>query len=151
MPPLLIYRRGDQHLKNKQGLSRCIGGTVTAGRDGKPPSKCSRRPVPSTKFLTVVTYRPVPPIKSLPWIITVPSRRDTEPLPSRTAVTPKNYRPVSPIKSLLRNYGLRRTQRASSPAAALLRDTFIRGRLFPSIPTVNHEKKNQIKSSCTQI
>ena len=123
------------------GLSRYFGGTVTAvtvGRDGtvKPPSKWSRRPVPSRpvdkfpdrlhipsrpadKIPPVKNYRPVPP-----WhrTITVPSRRDTEKLPSR----PADKMPLPP------------------------RDTCVRGRLFPSIPTTNHEI-SKIKSSCTKI
>ena len=46
------------------------GGSGGTERDGtvKPPSKWSRRPVarPPTNSPTVLTYRPVPPIKSLP-------------------------------------------------------------------------------------
>ena len=67
--------------------SRYFGGTVTAvtaGRDWtvKPPSKLFRRPVP--------------PTKSLPLEIIVPSRGDIEQLPPRPAVTPSNYGPVPP-------------------------------------------------------
>ena len=80
----------NKQFRNSSIFSRLItvfrqdgnGGNGGTGRDGKTAVKM----VPPTNSLTVVTYRPVPLIKTLPLEI----------IPSRPAVTSNNYRPVPP-------------------------------------------------------